>query len=188
MLAAKHVLVTPEEYLASELHSDTKREYVAGIVYAMAGAKNRNNEISGNVFAALHSTLRGKPCRPYNGDTKVRVRLRGEVRFYYADALVTCKPNAPGETFQDHPSVLVEVLSESTRRIDEGEKRDAYLSIPSLTHYLLVEPEEAVVIVYRRAAEGFVREAHLGLDAVVALDSIGAMLPLRDVYEGVDLV
>ena len=96
MLARRTALISTEEYLRGELESDVKHEYVAGAVYAMAGAKNQHNEVAGNVFAALHARLRGKPCRPCNSYTKVRIRLPGELRFNYPDGQNTGRHNRPG--------------------------------------------------------------------------------------------
>ena len=180
---ASDVLISPEDYLDGELRSEAKHEYLSGMVYAMAGASNVHNEISGNLFAALHRRLRGKPCRPYNSDTKVRLRLRDQVRFYYPDVQVTCHPNPPDDSFQDRPLLVVEVISESTRRADEGEKRDGYLALGSLEQYLIVEPGRACVTVWRRTAERFVREVFLGLESVISLPTLGAELPLGEIYE-----
>jgi len=184
---AHDALISPEEYLAGELRSDVKHEYLSGIVYAMAGATNVHNQIAGNVFAALHNRLRGKPCRPYNADTKVRLRLRDQWRFYYPDAQVTCHPNPPGDSFQDQPVVIVEVISESTRRADEGEKRDGYLALSSVEQYLLIEQDRAFVILWRRTSGGFVREALSGLESTVLLSLLGVELPLSEIYEEVAL-
>src|SRR5438105_10241135 len=137
--AKKLNLVSVEDYLAGELISPVKHEYLGGVVYAMAGARNMHNVIASNTLVAVGSRLRGRPCRPYNSDTKIRVRLPSHVRFYYADASVICRPNPQTDAFQDEPSVLFEVLSRGTRRIDEGEKKDAYLTIPSLGVYVLIE-------------------------------------------------
>src|SRR4028118_549202 len=112
-LRTHDLLLSPEEYLEGELHSETKHEYLSGVIYAMAGAKNVHNEIATNILATLHARLRGKPCRPYNSDTKVRIRLPNQLRFYYPDVQVTCHPNPPDDTFQDRPVVIVEVISES---------------------------------------------------------------------------
>src|SRR5205814_5197897 len=103
------------------------------------------------------------------------------VRFYYPDASVICRPNPQADSFQDEAAVLVEVVSKRTRRTDEGEKKDAYLTIPSLCAYLLVEQESAAVVVFRRTDTGFVREVYAGLDAVVPLREIEIELPLADV-------
>lgn len=179
-------LVSVSDYLAGELVSPVKHEYLGGVVYAMAGARNVHNVISTNVLGSLHGRLRGKKCRPFNSDTKVRIRLPFQTRFYYPDTSVICKPNPQSESFQEEPAVIVEVLSRRTRRTDEGEKKDAYLTIPSLCVYLLVEQEMAAVVAFRRTDQGFVREVYEGLDAVIPLAEIETSLPLTEIYEGVE--
>ena len=183
----RHQHVTPEAYLASELKSPTKHEYVGGAVYAMAGTRNIHNVIAGNIFGSLGTRLRGKKCRPFNSDTKVRVRFPNHVRFYYPDVQVVCQPSSMEESFQDQPNVIVEVLSESTRRTDEGEKLDAYLTIPSLETYLLVDSSNKEVVVEQRGSNGFQRSILIGDDGVVPLPCLGFDLPLAEIYEGVQL-
>ena len=153
----------------------------------MAGATNRHNAVSLNAVTSLAAQLRGKPCRPFNSDTKVRIEFTDHVRFYYPDAGVTCIPNPEGDHFQDHPVVVVEVLSESTRRTDLGEKRAAYLSIPSLKVLLLVETDEPRVVAHRRRTDGgFEIEHHMGAEAVIPLPEIHAELALAEIYERVE--
>ncbi len=188
-------LISVAEYLEGELVSRVKHEYLGGVVYSMAGARNVHNRISGNAFASLHARLRGKPCQPYDSDTKIRIRAAsrpGSTRFYYPDVSVVCRENPQRDSYQDEPVVVVEVLSQATRRTDEGEKLDGYLSIPSLRVYLLVEQDRAVVTLYRKG-EGdtvgggdFEREVHHGLDAVIPLPEVGLELTLAEVYEGVE--
>jgi Uma2 family endonuclease len=186
MSAVKHLQPTSvEDYLAGELVSPVKHEYCAGFVYAMAGGRNTHHQVVANVTVAVGARLRGRSCRPYSSDTKIRIRFATHTRFYYPDFSVICRSNPSANTFQDNPVVIVEVLSKSTRRIDEGEKKDAYLSIPSLAVYLLVEQETAAVTAYRRTDEGFDREVHEGLDKILPLPEIDAELPLRELYEGV---
>src|SRR5262245_36924193 len=146
----KQHLVSVNDYLAGELLSPIKHEYLGGVVYAMAGARNAHNLIASNTLVSLGSRLRGQRCRAYNSDTKIRVRFPTHVRFYYPDVSVICDANPPTDAFQDDPAALVEVLSRATRRTDEGEKRDAYLTIPSLGVYLMVEQEFPSVVVLRR--------------------------------------
>lgn len=179
-------LISPEEYLAGERIADVKHEYTGGYVYAMAGALNVHNKIAVSFIIAIGSRLRTKSCQPFNSDTKVRVRMPTHTRFYYPDGMVVCQPNPDDDEFQDQPVVIAEVLSPSTRRIDEGEKREAYLTIPSLDAYLLIECVRPRVVVHRRTSAGFVLEAYEGLDAVIPLDTIGAELPLAELYERVD--
>jgi Uma2 family endonuclease len=183
--AAKWNFVSVEDYLAGELRSDVKHEYVAGIVYAMSGARNIHNLLATNILGTLFGRLRGKPCRPFNSDTKVRIDMRSHLRFYYPDVQVVCRSNPGRDSFQDEPVVVVEVLSQRTRRIDVGEKKDGYLSIPSLAVYLLVEQESAMVVAFRRTKDGFVREVYEGLNATVPLTEIDTELPLNEVYDSV---
>src|SRR2546430_11935476 len=146
--AKKLNLVSVDDYLEDELDSPVKHEYLGGVVYAMAGARNAHNLIASNTLVALGSRLRGRPCRAFNSDTKIRLRLPAHIRFYYPDASIICRPNPQTDSFQDEPAALFEVLSRSTRRIDEGEKKDGYLTIPSLGLYVLIEQETAAVVVY----------------------------------------
>jgi Uma2 family endonuclease len=184
--AKKRDLISVEDYLAGELVSPTRHEYLGGVVYAMAGARNAHNLLAANTVIAVGARLRGRRCRAFNSDTKIRVRLPTHVRFYYPDVPVVCRPSPQTDSFQDEPAVLFEVLSRRTRRTDEGEKKDAYLTIASLGAYVLVEQEAPAAVVFRRTEHGFVREVYEGLDAVVSLPEIEIDLPLAEVYDGVE--
>jgi Uma2 family endonuclease len=188
MTAVKKLnLVSVEDYLEGELVARMKHEYLGGVVYAMAGARNAHNTIAVNWIAAVATQLRGKPCQAFNSDTKVHVRLPTQTRFYYPDGMIVCRPNPHLDTFQDNPVVVAEVTSVTTRRTDEGEKKDAYLSIPSLTAYLLIETSRPRVVVHRRGADdNFVPEVYEGLDSVVPLDDVGCSLALAELYERID--
>jgi Uma2 family endonuclease len=176
--------VSIADYLAGEEAGDVKHEYLGGMVHAMAGGSNRHNTIATNAVIAFGSALRGKFCRAFNSDTKVRIEYPDHTRFYYPDAMVVCAPNPPDDHFQDHPVVVVEVISESTRRTDLGEKRDAYLTIPSLKVLMFVEPDSIRVTLHRRKPEGgFAIEVFAGADAVVPLPEIDTHLPLSELFE-----
>lgn len=126
----------------------------------------------------------GGPCEAFGSDTKVRIPFAAHTRFYYPDALVVCDGNPPNDTFQDRPSVLIEVLSPTTYRTDVGEKKDAYLTIPSVTGYLLVEQDRPRVIVYsRRGGDGVEAAVYEGMEAVIPLPAIGCDLPLVEIYD-----
>ena len=178
--------VPVEEYLESELTSVRKHEYVGGHVYPLPEYRNQHNLIVGNIQGTLHNQLRGSGCRPYNSDTKIRIRLPNQTRFYYPDTSVICAPNPPDDSFQDNPAAIVEVLSDKTRRQDEGEKREAYFAIPSLLLYLLVEQHEPAVRLFRRTPQGFVPEYYAGLDSVIPLPDLGISLALADIYDSVE--
>jgi Uma2 family endonuclease len=185
--ARKLNLISVTDYLAGELVSPVKHEYLGGVVYAMAGARILHTLIAGNIFGSLHARLRGRRCRPFSSDMKIRIRLPTHVRFYYPDVSVICRSNPQNDSFQDEPAAIFEVLSRKTRRIDEGEKKDAYLTISSLSVYVLVEQETATAVVFRRTEQGFVREVYEGLEAVVPLGEIETVLPLAEVYDGAEL-
>jgi Uma2 family endonuclease len=187
MSAVKRLAPTSEEeYLRGELSSPTKHEYVDGYVYAMGWARNVHNLVKGNVFGRLFMRLLGTPCQPYDSDTKIRVRRSPRrKRFYYPDVSVICDPNPQDDQFQDKPRLITEVLSRKTRRIDLGEKRDDYLTIPSLSVYLLVETEFPCVIVWRRTGDDFAQEVYEGRDATIPLPELGTGLPLAEIYDGV---
>ena len=172
------------DYLAGEDGADVKHEYLGGVIHAMAGGTSRHNAISTNAVTSLGARLRGNPCQPFNSDMKVRIELPDHTRFYYPDAMVVCSRNPDSSHYQDHPLVIVEVLSDSTRRVDLTEKRDAYLTIASLKQLIIVEPEKAHVTVYRRKPTGgFEVEEHSSLNSVIQLPEIAAELPLAELYE-----
>ena len=178
-------LMTVEDYLAWEDAQPERHEYIGGIIYAMAGGTAAHAAIAMNVAASLHGQLRGKRCRPYGSDLKIRVQYPTHTRFYYPDLTVACSDTPAKSVFHDQPVVIVEVTSESTRRTDELEKRDAYQTIPSLRGYVLLNQEKADAVVWRRSDQGFAREVYSGLEAVIDLPEIEARLPLAEAYEAV---
>src|SRR5580698_10305724 len=102
MISARKLnLVSVEDYLKGELISPIKHEYLGGVVYAMAGARNMHNVIATNIIGGLHSRLRGQSCRPFNSDTKIRIQLPTHLRFYYPDVSVICRPNPQTDSYQD---------------------------------------------------------------------------------------
>ena len=182
-------LLKIEDYLAGEELAQTKHEYLGGVVHAMAGASNRHNLIASNCLGSLVARLRGKSCQPFNSDTKVRLTFPDHTRFYYPDVMVVCNLNPDTDHFQDQPVLIVEVLSDSTRRVDLTEKRDAYLTLGTLKVLVFVEPDEARVLLYRRSLPqgGFAVEELVGRDAVIPLPEIDAELALGELYARVAL-
>lgn len=183
----KATVLTVEEYLQGESVALVRHEYIAGSVHAMSGASNQHNTISTNCAGWLYMKLRGKPCQPFNSDTKVRVNLPDQTRFYYPDVMVVCRANPPHDHYQEQPVVIVEVMSPSTRRIDLTEKKDAYLCLPSLQVLLLVESDRPAVKMYHRNAFGKFECVDVEvLDAVIPLRAIEIDLPLAALYDRVE--
>ncbi|XZE22079.1 Uma2 family endonuclease [Pirellulaceae bacterium SH449] len=175
-----------DDYLALEENALTKSDYIDGWIRAMAGGSVRHNRIKSNCMIHLGSSLKGNPCRPYDSDMKVSIRSSDMKRFYYPDVQVVCKSNDELSVFQDHPVLVIEVLSPSTRRYDLDEKMSAYLTIPSLKCYIALEQHQPIAIVMRRTENGFLREVVEGLEASIDLPFLGCALPMREIYEDVE--
>lgn len=180
--------VSVEDYLTGEVTSEEKHEFIGGLVFAMSGFSNLHNTIAVNALVFLYPQSPSKFFQAFNSSTKVRIEFPDHTRFYYPDAMVVCQSNPPTDHFQDQPVVIVEVLSDSTRRADLWEKRDAsYLTLPSLKVLMFVEPEKPLVSLHRRkSGGGFAIEHHVGLDAVIPLPEIDASLALADLYDRVE--
>ena len=127
--------MTVEEYFRFEERSPIRHEYVAGEVYAMAGATARHNLIAGTIYGALLGAERS-PTRVFMSDMRVHV---ADDRYYYPDVVVVCTPIAELDVVARGPCVVVEVTSPSTARTDRGEKLDAYKQLPTLRAYLIVD-------------------------------------------------
>ena len=183
-IAQRHAYLTAEDFLRGEDGAEKKHEYLNGVVYAMAGGTNRHARLAGNIFGGLFARLRGKQCQPFNSDTLTRVQRGPDLRFYYPDVSVICEQNALDEHFQDHPVVIFEVLSESTARLDRGEKREAYLTIPSLRVLVLVETDTMAVTLWRRTGESWAQEDATAPEQVLSFPEIECELPLAEIYEG----
>jgi Uma2 family endonuclease len=175
-----------EEYLQIEAKSLRKSEYVDGWIRAMTGGSNRHGCIKINCAILLGNYLKGKKCRPYDSDTKVRILREGKRRFYYPDVQVVCESNDPLSVFQDHPVLIIEVLSPSTRANDLHEKLEAYQSIPSLECYIVLEQHQPIAYVWRRMRNGWAKETIQGIAARIDLPSLKCTLALKDIYEDVE--
>jgi Uma2 family endonuclease len=140
-----------EDYLKLEEAASVKHEYVAGILYALAGASQRHNRIAGNIFARLWQAAQESPCTVYASDMKVRV---ASIASYYPDIVVTCAEE-PHPLYLERPCVVVEILSPSTESTDRREKLLNYQKLASLKAYLLVDSESRRVEGYYRDGDGW---------------------------------
>ena len=179
--------LTVEEFLASEELSPIKYEYLGGPIYAMAGAGEPHNRIAINLTGMLYNRLRGRRCEAFGSDMKVRINFpsSNSTYFYYPDAMIACNPRDVGHGWREQPAALFEITSESTRQIDEREKRAAYLELGSLEAYVRIEQDRAEAIVERRTIEGWKLERLTGLDTIIRLPTLEIELPLAELYERV---
>jgi Uma2 family endonuclease len=178
---------TPEEYLAFERKAECRSEYINGGIFAMAGASEEHNLIAGNVFAALHGQFRGRPCRAYVSDMRVKVSDTG--LYTYPDVVAVCGErrfeDVKGDTLLN-PTLIVEVLSESTEAYDRGDKFAHYLRLESLQEYVMIAQNKARVEHYVRQGEHWLFAESRDLEGTLQLVSVDCSVPLREIYDQVD--
>ena len=177
---AKTAFISEAEYLAGEKIAETKHEYIDGEVFAMAGASASHNRISLNVATVFNVHLDGKPCQPYMSDMKVKVGTK----YFYPDVLVDCSGLADDSHVTEKSTLIVEVLSKSTRRMDETTKRIAYTQIDSLLEYVLIEQDFVDIEIIRRRIGWQSERFYLG-DSLT-FESIALTLTVEDIYARVN--
>jgi Uma2 family endonuclease len=182
------VRLTPEEYLAIERHATYKSEYVNGEVFAMSGASPRHVLIVTNVVAELRQQLKQRPCTVYSTDLRVKVRPTG--LYTYPDVIVVCDQPQFDDEQRDtllNPTVLVEVLSESTKDYDRGGKFEHYRTLTSLAEYVLIAQDKYHVEHFVRQPDNRWLLAETNrLDDTIHLPSIACDLALTEVYDKVE--
>lgn len=171
--------MSEEDYLRTEAEREIKHEYIDGYLYAMAGVKKNHQRITVNLLSAFRIFLTGKPCEPFASDVKLKVGSK----FFYPDVMVVCEDNKQ-DYYTESPVIIVEVLSKSTRRMDETVKKWAYQNIPTLQEYVLIEQDFVDVEVCRRN-QGWVSN-HYFLGDRVYFEAIGLEMSVADIYERVD--
>ena len=175
--------LTADDYLAGEALSPIRHEYVAGEVFAMAGATEEHATIALNFASLLRAQVRGGPCRVYIADMKLRVDAADA--FYYPDVFVTCDARDGSESLaKRHPSLICEVLSESTEAYDRGGKFAAYRTLESLREYLLIDSRRRSVEVFRRQPGGWLL-APVAPDGELELSYLGFRCAVDALYEDV---
>ena len=178
---------TPEAYLEWEEAQMDRHEFYRGEVFAMAGGTYTHSRITANVMSGLHAALTGRGCHVLSGDMRVHVHENG--LYTYPDVSVVCgEPQfkTERETTLVNPTLLVEVLSDSTERYDRGTKFRLYRELESLQEYLLVAQRSRLVEVYRRDPQGW-RLFDTDAEGRIELLSVGATLTMDAIYDGLEI-
>ena len=189
MSSLPNPIFSVEEYLRLEYKAEFRSEYIQGTIVAMAGASRNHGWIVGAVLAQLATQLRGKSCGAAAND--IRVYIEKYKVLTYPDIVVTCGPDvlAEGtpETLAD-ATLIIEVLSPSTKSYDRGEKFLYYRGLPSFAEYLLLSQDAIRAEHHTRQPDGswLLREIS-DPGAILQLTSIGCQLPLAELYERVQL-
>jgi Uma2 family endonuclease len=182
-LPALNTFISVDEYIDGELHSEIRHEYVDGQVYAMGGASRSHGLIASALAFALMPAARKKRCQLFISDMKLRLNIADKTVFYYPDLLLSCVPDDRQPYFCSHPCLIVEVLSDSTERIDRREKLLAYQTLPSLLEYVLVAQNARRVEVYRRANDW---KAEYFDSGEIRLDSLESSVSVDAIYADVE--
>jgi len=181
---------TETEYLELERRAEFKSEFFEGEVFAMSGGTPLHSQIATNLAAEFRNQLKGKRCVPYNSDLRMKVQATGLVT--YPDLSVACGPLQFAAGTDDtvvNPTVVVEVLSDSTEAYDRGRKFENYRRMPSLREYLLVSQKEPRIEQFVRQESGqWLLQEAVGWDAALSLPSLGITISLAEVFAGVEFV
>jgi Uma2 family endonuclease len=189
-VAYGHRKYTIEEYLAVENAETEKHGYYQGEIFAMSGAKMTHVKMVMNLSRALSNQLYGKPCQPYGND--LRIHIPANTLFTYPDISVIC--GAPETLNNDemnalNPTVIIEVLSSSTKSYDRGEKFRLYRDIPSLKEYVLIDSESiAVEDWYINDHGNWELNETMDNSALLHFHSIDISVPLQAIYASTKLV
>lgn len=181
--ARPHGILTLDEYFDVELRSEARHEFLDGEILGMPGGSPRHNAIVGNLLRILSTAMRGGPCRAFTSDQRVATP---EQLYTYPDLSVFCGPlmlvGGRPQT-ATNPSLLVEVLSDSTRDYDRGEKLDRYERIPSLADILLIEPGFVRVENQVRSGDAWARTFRLDPLRRIELTGCRVAVPVAEIYE-----
>ena len=183
--ALKYNYISPEEYLEAERAALEKHEYYQGEIFAMSGASLKHNKIFSNLFRDIAFKIKGKGCRPYGSN--LRIHIPKNTLFTYPDISIICgEPDLTDDKFDTatNPSVLIELLSKSTRNYDKGEKFTLYRDIDSLQEYILVDTEKIYVEKHiRNADNSWQITEYKTLDSSFIITTFSLSFLLKDIYE-----
>ncbi len=181
--------LTPEDYLAIERSAEFKSEYFDGEIFAMAGASRAHNSIVLNTGSEIRQHLKNRSCKAYVNDMRVKVSPTG--LYTYPDVVVVCGKEQFEDTHLDtllNPTLIIEVLSDSTEAYDRGRKFEHYRHLDSLVEYVLIAQQRPHVESFRRQSDQHWLLAECsGLDGTLRLESIDCDLALAEIYAKVEL-
>lgn len=181
-LVTHHKIFSEKEYINFELQSEIRHEYVNGKLIDMPGESDLHNQIAGNCFLILKNILKNKGFSLFFEG--VKVKLPSQNKYYYPDVFITKEPVSDGTTYiKEKPELIIEVLSDSTRKYDTVDKFINYQQFPSLHYYILVEPETVFMSVFNRAEnDDWNLDTFSKRSDIINLPKLGIAFTLEEVY------
>jgi Uma2 family endonuclease len=187
--------LTMEEYLQWEKTQQEKHEFYRGEIFtmeghgnalAMSGASHRHNKIFSNLFVCLGILLKGKSCQPYGSD--MRIHIPENTLYTYPDITIICGDFISSDIDEDtvlQPTVIIEILSPSTKNYDRGEKFTLYRDIPVLKEYIMIDTAAIRIEAFRINDRGhWELEEYKSVEGILRIPSVDVSLPVADIYEG----
>lgn len=175
-------LLTPDEYLSIERKAEIKSEYYAGEVFARAGASRQHYLIVSSIIRVLGNQLLERDCNVYPSDMRVKIVKIG--KYTYPDVAVVCGAEQFEDEHQDtllNPTIIIEVLLDTTEAYDRGKKFENYQYIDSLREYILVAQEPYRIERYiRQNDKTWTYSEFHEAEEKVGLSTIGCELSLKD--------
>ncbi|MEP7110021.1 MAG: Uma2 family endonuclease [Ferruginibacter sp.] len=178
--------ISEKDYLIAERKAFEKHEYYKGEIFAMSGASFPHNDIFSNLFADLGSKLKGKSCRPYGSD--LRIHIPSNTLYTYPDISIICgEKESTDDQFDTatNPSVIIEILSKSTKDYDKGSKFTLYRAIETLKEYILVDSTNISVEKFIRLTDNsWQLTEYKFLTDAFSISTVDIKILLSDIYEG----
>jgi Uma2 family endonuclease len=181
--APRRERMTHREFLEWEARQPDRFEFCDGLVRMMAGGTRDHARIQKNALAALAQRLKGRPCEPFGSDMKVQT-FSGAV--YHPDLTIDSTPGRGDDTISETPTVIIEVLSRSTRERDLTEKLPNYKATKSVQEILFIETTRQHVMIWRREAQGWVESEVAHPELAVTLHSVDAAISMAEIYDKVE--
>ena len=188
MLSLKNQIYTLEEYLELDHKSEERIEFWDGYVFTLAGANNSHDQIQGNSYFALRSKLQGKSCRVFLSE--MRVKVPEYLPYRYPDLSALCgeaKFEKLGkQELLVNPSLIVEILSDSTADFDRGYKFTYYKSIKSFTEYILIAQDRPHVTQFvKQDDNSWLNHEFNSIKDTFYLASLDCELALTELYQDI---
>lgn len=182
--------ITEQEYLDAERVSLDKHEYYKGEIFAMSGASISHNEISANTIYELKRKLKGKTCRPYSSD--LRIHIPSNSLYTYPDLSIICgEPETTNDNFDTvtNPTVIIEILSKSTKNYDLGQKFELYRQIKTLKEYILIDSESIKVLKYVKNDDNtWLLSEKNQINDILKIDAVDIEINLSDIYDSLTFI
>jgi Uma2 family endonuclease len=184
----KYNYISPEQYLEMERTAEEKHEYYKGEVYAMSGASPAHNDIAYNISRLVAPFLHGKGCKLYGSD--FRIHIPENILFTYPDFSIVCGKAETTDIYTDNltnPTVIIEILSQSTKDYDRGTKFSLYRSIKTLNEYILIDSTSiSIELFIRQEDKSWKLTEFKNLSENFLISTIGLTLYLKDIYDDVN--